>query len=178
MLKNIKKHLHKHWGWFFSLFFILINAFFFYITEKKIVEANPSPAINILIGWFIAIFLHNRNFQRNEIAKNKDKVTTLLESFFKELTELIAKKETTVDDIDDFISDKTSIIELKARQLKLVFKQDIQFISESTLATLREKPIDIFELSEYKATKKELKKLANSVLNEVEITYSDWLKNN
>ncbi|MGC6342520.1 hypothetical protein ACNO7N_06420 [Bisgaard Taxon 45] len=174
MSKNIKQYLNKHWICLFALLFILFNTFFFYITE----QVNLSTSINVLIGWIIAIFLHNRNFQRNEIAKNKDKLTTLLELFFKELTELIAKKETTKDDIDDFISDKLAIIELKARQLKIVFKQDIQFISDPTLAILRDKPIDIFELSEYKAAKKELKLLANNVLNEVEITYSDWLKSN
>lgn len=171
--KKIKKLIYDYWIIVCSILLFSLNLSIIFFADQKV--TGIISTLNVSVGWIISIYLQNRNFQKGEIAKNKDKLTSLIEIFFKELSELIAKRDTTADDIDDFISDKITIIELKAHQLKSIFNEDIQFISDATLSSLRDKPIDIFELN-YKECKKELKKLSSSVLNEIETTYADWLK--
>lgn len=80
-------------------------------------------------GWYWAAHLNHRTFERSEFIKNKDKLTNLVDSCFDKLDELFSKRETTPEDIEIFITEKTTEIENKASQLSRVFKSEIIFLT-------------------------------------------------
>lgn len=126
-------------------------------------------------GWYLSAYLNHRSFVRGEIIKNKDRLVILTESFFIELEKLISQRETTEKDLEDFIADKTTEISLKSTQLRRGFKQDVEFLSDSTISKLQNEPIDNFNFP-YKEQNQHLRRLRTSVLEEIDKKFDAWLE--
>ncbi len=136
-----------------------------------------SSSIITAVGWAISSYLNTRTFKRSEIIKNKDCIINLIDDFFGELSELVEKRSTSIDDVEKFITTKVTIIELKANQLEKIFNETCQFISNESLTKLRSKPIDIFDNnhSSYKELNKQLNELRDDIYQDIENNYSNWL---
>ncbi|AXP41819.1 TPA: hypothetical protein ACPG2T_000766 [Haemophilus influenzae 10810] len=168
----------------FLLYSFLILAVL-YMVRLSTQDSNMSEHFAILassiitaVGWSISSYLNTRSFKRSEIIKNKDFITNLIDTFFRELLELVEKRSTSIDDIENFITTKVTTIELKANQLEKIFKENCQFISNESLTKLRSSPIDIFEdsHSDYKELNRQLNELRNEIYQDVENNYNSWLK--
>ncbi|OOF60840.1 hypothetical protein BH925_04195 [Rodentibacter pneumotropicus] len=159
----------------FSLYFIRICTQNTSLNDHFAILAS---SVITAVGWTISSYLNTRSFKRSEIIKNKDHVTNLIDSFFFELLELIEKRSTTIDDIENFITTKATTIELKANQLEKIFKENCQFISNESLTKLRSEPIDIFENSHsnYKELNQKLNKLRDEIYQDIENNYNAWLE--
>ncbi|KNE85437.1 hypothetical protein [Aggregatibacter aphrophilus] len=164
-------------------FVILVTIYFIRIcTQNTSIDehfAIISSSVITAVGWSISSYLNTRSFQRSEIIKNKDHITNLIDALFRELLELAEKRSTSIEDIDNFITTRVTIIEFKANQLEKIFKENCQFISNESLTELRSKPIDIFENSHsnYKELNQQLNQLKNSLYQDIEDNYNSWLKN-
>ncbi|HHF1669899.1 TPA: hypothetical protein ACPI97_001120, partial [Haemophilus influenzae] len=119
----------------FLLYSFLILAVL-YMVRLSTQDSNMSEHFAMLassiitaVGWSISSYLNTRSFKRSEIIKNKDFITNLIDTFFRELLELVEKRSTSIDDIENFITTKVTTIELKANQLEKIFKENCQFIS-------------------------------------------------
>lgn len=126
-------------------------------------------------GWYFSSYLNHRSFERSEFIKNKDKITALVDAFFNELNELMAKKETEMQEIEAFVANKTAELSLKASQLERVFGSKTRFLSDEKITELQNKPIDVFT-EPYKVQKSILKELQASISEEIDHLYEDWLK--
>lgn len=159
------------------LIIILVSIINYVGTLNKTTEniAIITSSLITFSGWMLSTYLNNRDFQRSEIIRNKDKLTVLVEDFFDGLSELLAKRSSTERDLEDFISDKVTNIELKARQLEIIFKQKEAFISKERLSDMRDKPIDFIEL-EFTELSHEIKNLKFLTLQDIEERYSSWLE--
>lgn len=122
-----------------------------------------------------SLYLNHSTFQRGEIIKNKDKLVSLLESFFDDLLELISKRETTEEDIENLITDRVVEIELKTKQIQRVFNKHVFFLSDDVITKLKSEPIDIFE-KDYKDIRYSLIKLKKETLENIDLNYENWLK--
>nr|DAN69722.1 MAG TPA: hypothetical protein [Caudoviricetes sp.] len=128
-------------------------------------------------GWYWAAHLNHRTFERSEFIKNKDKLTNLVDSCFDKLDELFSKRETTPEDIEIFITEKTTEIENKASQLSRVFKSEIIFLTTDTLTKMKSYPLDLFENNNmFREKKSKLQKFRTDVLEEIDQNYEEWLK--
>ncbi|HHF1678823.1 TPA: hypothetical protein ACPI9Z_001225, partial [Haemophilus influenzae] len=126
----------------FLLYSFLILAVL-YMVRLSTQDSNMSEHFAMLassiitaVGWSISSYLNTRSFKRSEIIKNKDFITNLIDTFFRELLELVEKRSTSIDDIENFITTKVTTIELKANQLEKIFKENCQFISNESLTKL------------------------------------------
>lgn len=127
-------------------------------------------------GWYWAAHLNHRTFERSEFIKNKDKLINLVDSCFDKLDELFSKRETTSEDIEIFITEKTTEIENKASQLSRVFKSKIIFLTTDTLTKMKSYPLDLFENNTFHEQKSKLRRFRTDVLEEIDQNYEEWLK--
>ncbi|URJ85779.1 hypothetical protein M9411_03495 [Pasteurella multocida] len=158
---------------------IVIVAIISHIGKQYKLVEDIAIVLSSLItfsGWMLSTYLNNRDFQRSEIVRNKDKLTLLVEEFFDGISELLARRSSTEQDLEDFISDKVTHIEFKARQLEIIFKQKETFISQEKLSEMRDKPIDFMSL-EFTELSREIKNLKFNILQDIEKKYTDWLEN-
>lgn len=145
------------------------------LTTDQLITAIASSLITS-IGWFFSLHLNHSTFQRGEIIKNKDQLISLLEDFFDALSDLVSKRETTEQDIEDLITDKVAEIELKSKQIKRVFQRNVIFLSDEMIKKLNSEPIEILS-SPYAEIKSKLVKLKKDILSEIDLKYEDWLQN-
>ena len=166
----------------FILPFVLVSAilvqlmisFGQWLDLKESLVILASSAITAT-GWYFSSYLNHRSFERSEFIKNKDKLTSLVDTFFDELNELMAKKETDLEEIEAFVANKTAELSLKASQLERVFNSNVRFLSDNKITELQNKPIDIFT-KPYRIQKVVQKELQASVLEEIDCLYENWLK--
>ncbi|HHF1789915.1 TPA: hypothetical protein ACPJDA_002011, partial [Haemophilus influenzae] len=90
----------------FLLYSFLILAVL-YMVRLSTQDSNMSEHFAMLassiitaVGWSISSYLNTRSFKRSEIIKNKDFITNLIDTFFRELLELVEKRSTSIDDIE------------------------------------------------------------------------------
>lgn len=143
------------------------------LTTEQLITAIASSLITA-VGWFFSLHLNYSTFQRGEIIKNKDKLVSLVEVFFDDLSHLLEKKQTKEEDIENLITDKVAEIELKNQQVKRVFKKNVIFISDEMIVKLNSDPIDIFHL-EYSDAKTKLYQLKKQILADIDAKYEKWL---
>ena len=129
------------------------------------------------IGWIYSSHINNVSFQRSEIIKSKDHIIELLNTFFDDLVVLIHQGKTE-QEIEYFITNSISSIEMKVEHLKIIFKEKQDFISDDLLMNLRDKPQDFIENYNHKVLIRNLNKLKDETLQEIEEKYKKWLKDN
>lgn len=176
---SVRSFLHRNKRYSIIIFcFVFLIAISFLskdsLTTREFIAAVASSLITA-IGWIFSIRLNHLTFQRSEIIKNKDKIVYLIDDFFMEVHSMFEKRETTEQDIDQFVQDKISEIESKAKQIKRIFNENIVFINDEFLVKLKNEPVDIFN-GDNKEAKEKLDFLKKSVLDNIDFLYEEWLK--
>lgn len=138
-------------------------------------------------GWYFSSHLNHRSFERSEFIKNKDKVISLVDEFFNELRELFEKKDTSIEELEAFVADKTAKLSLKVSQLDRIFNSPVRFLSDDKITKLQNEPIDMFiklrsmpisELTQVHETQKSFFiALKGEISQEIEDRFEEWLKN-
>lgn len=128
------------------------------------------------ISWLVTLFVSLHVFKRNDISRQKEKIVSSVESFFKDLNNKFFAGETTSDEMDDYLTAKVSILELQLNNLHL--KARCAFISSETLSSIRSKPIDLLESfksgdNSKHSCVKALHELEFIVIEEMETTYTE-----
>ena len=96
---------------------LLLFAIGEYLKIKEIMAIFASGVVTS-VGWTVSSYLNNRSFLRGEFIKNKDKLVSLIDEYFKDLSELFARVQTTEKEIENYITDHAEEIKLKAEQIK------------------------------------------------------------
>ncbi|EJD6474800.1 hypothetical protein ABQD47_06415 [Providencia rettgeri] len=138
-------------------------------SMDRYIIALISTCIAVL-GWGVSSYINNRAFNRAEISKLKDKLSSLFDDFFQSLIEKTGERGVTEATVDDLITEKLSIIELHLRHLKK--KSGLELVSASELAELRSKPIEL--ISNTNKIDSDLKDMKMNILEDIEKNYTKW----
>ncbi|MDE8034630.1 hypothetical protein NYR75_02825 [Actinobacillus equuli subsp. haemolyticus] len=144
-----------------------------YLNIKEIMAIFASGIVTS-VGWSVSSYLNNRSFLRGEFIKNKDKLTSLIDEYFKELNTLFEAVKTTEQDVEDYISDHAEDIRLKAEQIHRVFSGDVRFLSAKSCNSLISEPLDYF--SDHLTRNEKLQQFKKQILAEIDTLYEEWLK--
>ncbi|WP_272527596.1 MULTISPECIES: hypothetical protein [unclassified Providencia] len=126
-----------------------------------------------VLGWVFSSYINNRAFNRAEISKLKDKISTLFDDFFKELLEKTEDRGITEDGLDEIITDRLAIIELHLNHLKRKSKLDL--VSTEMIGNLRIKPYEL--ILNAKKIDGELREIKMNILENIEENYTRWYFN-
>ncbi|MBM0748530.1 hypothetical protein JJB79_14100 [Pantoea eucrina] len=138
--------------------------------DPKYIAIVISSVIAVL-GWLFSSYINTRTFKRNEASKLKDKIATLVESFFDTLEDKIKSRTVKETDLDDLIAGKLSLIELHLKHLKK--KIDIQLLSDEHITRIRNDPYDYLNSANGDYRKK-LNELKFNTLELIEENYTEW----
>ncbi|MBI6504217.1 hypothetical protein JEO93_08330 [Proteus mirabilis] len=123
-----------------------------------------------VLGWGVSSYINNRAFNRAEISKLKDKISTLFDDFFQKLIEKTAERGVSEEDVDKLIAEKLAIIELHLNHLRM--KSGLDLVSIDELASLRSKPLEL--ISNLTKIDGELKDMKLNILEDIEKNYTGW----
>ncbi|MGE1562733.1 hypothetical protein [Pantoea septica] len=132
-------------------------------------------SIIAVIGWLFSSYINTRTFKRNETSKLKDKISSLIESFFDSLEEKIKSRNIKETDLDDLITGKLAIIELHLKHLER--KINIKLLSDEHISKVRSEPYDYLS-SASGDYRKQLSDLKFNTLELIEENYTEWYFNN
>ena len=152
---------------------LLLFAIGEYLKIKEIMAIFASGLVTS-VGWTVSSYLNNRSFLRGEFIKNKDKLVSLIDEYFKDLSELFARVQTTEKEIENYITDHAEEIKLKAEQIKRVFKHDVRFLSENSCDLLTSNPSEFFE--DHQARCEKLTLFKKNIMAEIDRLYEEWLE--
>ncbi|MEX2990946.1 hypothetical protein AB4K08_16175 [Serratia fonticola] len=138
--------------------------------DPKYIAVVISSVIAVL-GWLFSSYINTRTFKRNEASKLKDKIATLVESFFDTLEDKIKSRTVKETDLDDLIAGKLALIELHLKHLKK--KIDIQLLSDEHITRIRNDPYDYLNSANGDYRKK-LNELKFNTLELIEENYTEW----
>ncbi|MBJ9634995.1 hypothetical protein I5532_20380 [Citrobacter freundii] len=128
-------------------------------------------SIIAVFGWLISSYINTRTFKRNETSKLKDKISSMVESFFDSLEEKIKSRGVKETELDDLIAGKLTLIELHLNHLDR--KINIKLISDEHINKIRSEPYDYLTSSNGDYRKK-LNELKFNTLELIEENYTEW----
>lgn len=138
--------------------------------DAKYIAILISSIIAVL-GWLFSSYINTRTFKRNEASKLKDKIASLVESFFDTLEEKIKSRTIKETDLDDLIAGKLSLIELHIKHLNM--KINLKLLSDEHLSAIRNDPYDYLNSANGDYRKK-LNELKFNTLELIEENYTQW----
>jgi len=142
--------------------------------DPKYIAILISSIIAVL-GWLFSSYINTRTFKRNETSKLKDKISSLIESFFDSLEEKIKSRTIKETDLDDLITGKLAIIELHLKHLER--KINVQLLPDEHITKVRNDPYDYLN-SASGDYRKSLNDLKFNTLELIEENYTEWYFNN
>lgn len=128
-------------------------------------------SIIAVFGWLISSYINTRTFKRNETSKLKDKISSMVESFFDSLEDKIKTRGIKETDLDDLIAGKLTLIELHLNHLDK--KINIKLIPAEHINKIRSEPYD-YLASPNSDYKKKLTELKFNTLELIEENYTEW----
>lgn len=144
------------------------------ITTAEAVTAVSSihPSIVLTpLGWLFVLTINIVGFRRAELSRIKDKATSQIETLFADLTEKISERSCTENALDDLLSSKITLIELRLNQFSR--KSGYELLSPDLVSEMRDKPFDW--LSETGNVERKVAEFEYRVLENLENNYSNWL---
>lgn len=118
-------------------------------------------------SWLLTLYVSLKAFRKNDISRQKDKIISNLESLFKDLNEKLRSASMTEDELDEFLTGKTTIIELQLNNINK--RVNYVLLSPLTISKIRSEPIDMFTGLE----KRKLLELEFDVMEEIEDNYTE-----
>ncbi|WP_421171863.1 hypothetical protein [Aeromonas dhakensis] len=95
------------------------------------------------VPWIIAFFISYVTFRKNDISRQKDKILSLIEKLFDELIEIIGNGKGSEEELDSFLSYKSSIIEIQINSIESRARKKI--VDRNQYAIIRSLPIDLLK---------------------------------
>lgn len=141
-----------------------------YVLDVRYAAVIVSSVIAVA-GWIFSSYINTRTFKRNETSKLKDRISSMIESFFDSLEDKVKSRGVKETELDDLISGRMSLIELHLKHLEK--KINIKLISDEQLTKIRSEPYD-YLLSANGDFKKKLSELRFNTLELIEDNYTEW----
>ncbi|WP_279152635.1 hypothetical protein [Photobacterium iliopiscarium] len=142
------------------------------MTDLVEISKSIHPSLVLTpLGWIFVLTVNIVGFRRAELSRIKDKITSQIEKLYADLEEKLSLRSCTESSLDDFLTTKITLIELRAEQFKK--KSGYELISANLLSDMRSEPFTW--LAETRDLKRSLMDFEYKVLEEVETNYSSWL---
>lgn len=149
------------------VYFVVLALTSFGDKSPFILPIIPS-IFTALVGWRNSVILGDKGFIRSENSKAKDSIANFVEKLFDEL-ELKLHDRKFIKQAEDFITGKTTILELRLAHVKQRTKMEL--LSSDKLAKLRESSLTLTSDDNYS---KLLNSLRFELLEDIENNYSDF----